>query len=277
MSKFKKNCLFGCGIIFILLISTCIYLLSTDEYTDASFRTMQDNIPTDKSVNLTGLRELSASGGPILAFPRLKKKLGFVKKPIIIIDGMKEHHGFIQGIPITFFGYHRHKPELRYILRRLFFTGTSSMKPELIVQESEMAKQYGVGYQNIRIDSKLVTPDDAVDEFVAYFDKAPENTWFHFHCRHGKGRTSLALVMFDIMKNAPKVALEEILKRQYLLGSVNLLDTAVWRNNSTYPSKSLKRRKDFIIQFYAFICQRKTGGIPTWSAWRKQNSEKKKL
>lgn len=272
MNKFfnKRNVFVSGAIFFIAALATVVYLLSTDEYTDAHFRTTQDEIAASEAVDLTGLRELSASGGPIVDFPTLKKKLSFVKKPIILIDGMKEHHGYINGIPITFFGYHRKKPDLRYFLRRIFFTGTPYRQPALIVQESEMAKRYQIEYKNIKIDSKLVTPDAAVDEFVAYFDKAPENAWFHFHCRHGKGRTSIALVMFDIMKNAPTVALEDIVKRQYLLGSVNLSDTAVWRKNSTYPSKSLKRRKKFIHDFYAFICQRKAGGIQTWSAWKKR-------
>lgn len=270
MKKFfnKWNIFFASSAIFITLLAVVVYLLSTDDYTDSKFRTMQDQIASSESVDLTGLRELSASGGPILDFPALKKKLGFVKKPIIIVDGMKEHHGYIKDIPLTFFGYHRKKPDFRYVLRRLFFTGTTQQQPELIVHERELAQKYGFGYVNIKIDSKLVTPDEAVDEFVAYFDKAPENVWFHFHCRHGKGRTSLALVMYDIMKNAPKVALEDIVRRQFLLGSVNLSDTAVWRKNSTYPSKALERRKKFVHEFYAFICQRKAGGMQLWSDWR---------
>lgn len=272
----KKNVLLISAIIFISIIFTVIYLLSTDEYTDAPFRTMQDEIAaTSEDVDLTGLRELSASGGPIVDFPTLKKKLSFVKKPIIIIDGMNEYHGYIKDIPITFFGYHRKKPELRYFLRRIFFIGTPHIQPELIVQESEMARRYGVDYQHIKIDSRLITPDAAVDEFVAYFDKAPENAWFHFHCRHGKGRTSIALVMFDIMKNAPQVALEDIVRRQYLLGSVNLSDTAAWRKNSTYPSKALARRKKFVHDFYTFICQRKAGGIQIWSEWRRHQQQNK--
>jgi hypothetical protein len=265
----KRNIFLSCAAFFVLILSIAVYLLSTDEYTDSPFRTMQDEIVTSEPVDLTGLRELSASGGPMFDFSTLKEKLGGVRQPIVIIDGMKEHHGYIKGIPITFFGYYRKKPDLRHYLRRLFFTGTFQEQPELIVHEREMAKHYGFGYQNVKLDSKLVTPDAAVDEFVAYFDQAPQDVWFHFHCRHGKGRTSIALVMLDIMRNAPLVALEDIVKRQHLLGSVNLSDTAIWRTNSTYPSESLKRRKKFIHDFYAFICQRKAGGLQTWSAWKK--------
>lgn len=266
----KRNFLWGGGILFLSILAVVVYLLSTDDYVDSKFRTMQDPISSSTSVDLTGLREISASGGPILDFPTLKKKLSFVKKTIIIVDGMKEHHGYINEIPITFLGYHRKKTDLRYFLRRLFFTGTPYVQTELIVQESELAKKYGFEYKNIHLDSKLITPDAAVDEFVAYFDKIDDNVWFHFHCRHGKGRTSIALVMLDIMRNAPKVALEDIVKRQYLLGSVNLSDVAAWRKNSTYPSKALERRKKFIEEFYAFISQRKANGVQTWSEWKKR-------
>jgi len=33
-----------------------------------------------------------------------------------------------------------------------------------------MAKRYGFGYKKIQIDSKVLTPDESVDEFVAFFD-----------------------------------------------------------------------------------------------------------
>jgi hypothetical protein len=279
MSKIfnKRNLFISVGVIFIASFLFVAYLLSTDTYSDSKFRTMQDAIPPSETVDLTGLRELSASGGPIIDFPTLKKKLRAVNKPVVIVDGMKEHHGYLNGIPITFFGYHRRSPDLRYMARRLLFTGTTRVKTEAIKQECEVAKRYGFGYANIRIDSKLVTPEASVDEFVAYFDKAPKDAWFHFHCRHGKGRTSIALVMYDIMRNAPQVALEDIVRRQHLLGSVNLSDTKVWRKKSTYPSKALQRRKKFIHDFYAFICQRKRGGIERWSDWRAEQREQMEL
>lgn len=277
MSKIlnKKNIFIFCGMVMACALLAVAYLISTDTYTDSKFRTMRDPIASAEGVDLTGLRELSASGGPILDFRVLKNKLSFVTHPIIIVDSMKEHHGYINDTPITFFGYHRRSPDLRYLLRRLVFTGTTGVRSDLIRQESDLAKQYGFGYANIRIDSKLVTPDATVDEFVEYFDKAPKDAWFHFHCRHGKGRTSIALVMFDIMKNAPNVPLEHIVRRQHLLGSVNLSDTEIWRKKSTYPSKALKRRKKFIHDFYAFISQRKAGGIQRWSEWKAQHVESK--
>lgn len=273
----KKRVLFiGGGTFILAVLSTLFYLISTDDYTDAKFRTMQDTIPSSEKIDLTGLRELQASGGPMINFPDLKKRLNPANKNIIIIDGMRENHGYINTIPTTFFGYHRRKLSTRYFIRRLLFTGTTQPLPERTSSEIEMARKYGFSYKNIKIDSRILTPNASVDEFVTYFDQLPESIWVHFHCRHGKGRTSMMLVMYDIMKNAPKVALTDILKRQHLLGSVDLTNTIAWKTKKkgNYTSRTLKRRKKFIEDFYAFICQRKAGGIQRWSDWyRPQGKE----
>jgi hypothetical protein len=81
----------------------------------------------------------------------------------------------------------------------------------------------------------------------------------------------MMLVMLDIMKNAPTVSLHDIVKRQHLLGSEDLLNTTVWARG-TYTKKQLEQRRDFITQFYEFVCQRKAGGSQLWSEWK--NREK---
>ncbi len=272
----KKYLFIGGSIVIFTILLTITYLLSTDNYTDAKFRTMQDEISSSEKIDLTGLRELPASGGPIIDFPNLKKRLAPLNRNITIIDGMRESHGYINNMATTFLGYHRKKQSIRYFIRRLLLTGTPHILPGRILPEINMAYTYGFGYKNIKIDSKIKTPDDSVDKFVSYFDKAPENVWFHFHCRHGKGRTSMMLVMYDIMKNAPKVALSDIIKRQHLLGSVDLFNTVVWKTKKKgkYTSRTLKRRKKFIEDFYIFICQRKAGGIQRWSEWHKKQLTK---
>ena len=45
------------------------------------------------------------------------------------------------------------------------------------------------------------------------------------------------------------VSLEDIVQRQHLLGSEDLLDTTVWRNG-TYTQEQLEKRKRFIEKFY---------------------------
>ncbi|HUX78345.1 MAG TPA: hypothetical protein VMW10_01155 [Alphaproteobacteria bacterium] len=273
----KKRILsIGGGAFILAVLSALFYLISTDDYTDAKFRTMQDRFSSVEKIDLTGLRELQVSGGPMINFPDLNERLNPLNKKIIILDGMRENHGYINSIATTFLGYHRHKLSPRYFIRRLLFTGTTQPLRQLTTSEIEMARKYGFDYKNIKIDSRILTPNASVDEFVAYFDQLPENVWVHFHCRHGKGRTSMMLAMYDIMRNAPKVALTDILKRQHLLGSVDLTNTIAWqtKKKGKYTSETLKRRKKFIEDFYAFICQRKAGGIQRWSEWNGARQQK---
>jgi hypothetical protein len=233
-----------------------------------NFRTTQDTIWSMQPVNLTGLRELNASGGTSIRFPDLKRRLGHTEGPKIIVDGINEFHGYVKGIPSTFFAYQNSHPHWKYYIRRLIFTGTTDVRPDLMVSEAEEAQKNGFAYVNIKVGSKFITSPETIDELVRVFDSLPENAWIHFHCHYGKGRTSMMLVMYDIMKNAPQISLAEIVKRQHLLGSEDLLNTVVWKKGS-YTKEQLEQRATFITDFYNFICQRKAGGIQNWSAWHR--------
>lgn len=233
-----------------------------------NFRTTDDNISSNMTINWTGLKELKASGGTSVRFPDLKRKLSHIKDPIVIVDGIHEFHGYIHGIPSTFFAYQHKNPRWKYFIRRLIFTGTTAVKKDLVVPESEMARQNGFLYYKVNIGSKFIASPKAIDEIVNIFDALPPNAWVHFHCHYGKGRTSMMLVMYDMMKNAPQVSLEDIIKRQHALGSEDLLNTTVWKKGS-YTKQQLEDRAAFIRSFYDFACQRRAGGTQVWSEFKK--------
>jgi len=267
--------LFNCKRILILggvgsLIGFMLFLF-LEAFINTNFRTTQDRIWSLQQVDLTGLRELKASGGTSVRFPDLKRRLRNINENKVIVDGISEYHGYIKGIPTTFFAYQNPNPHWKYYLRRLIFTGTTEVSPDLVITEAEEARQNGFSYLHVRVGSKFISSDQAIDNIVQFLDALPENVWVHFHCHYGKGRTSMMLVMYDIMRNAPQVALEDIVKRQYLLGSEDLLNTAVWKNGS-YTKEQLEERKNFITRFYNFICQRKAGGLQRWSEWNRMKS-----
>lgn len=243
--------------------------LFLEAFINTNFRTTQDRIWSLQDIDLRGLRELKASGGTSVRFPDLKRRLSHIKENKVIVDGISEYHGYIRGIPTTFFAYQNPKPHWKYYIRRFIFTGTIEVSRKLVKTEAEEAHQNGFSYLQIRIGSKFISSDKAIDDIVQFLDALPENVWVHFHCHYGKGRTSMMLVMYDIMRNTPQVALEDIVRRQYLLGSEDLLNTAVWKNGS-YTKEQLEERKNFITRFYNFICQRKAGGLQRWSEWNRQ-------
>ena len=232
----------------------------------AKFRTMQDSIKTTESINLTGLRDMPYTGGPPIAFSELKEKLP--NKKIIIVQGMKDKHGFYKGIPTGRLGY-KSKPALKHYFWRLYYTGSLLSFPEKTVPEDVEAKDHELEYTFFPIGSKFVTDDKTVDEFVRFMDNLPNDKWVFFHCNQGQGRTSIMLVMSDILKNAPQVPLNDIVKRQHLLGSENLFNTTPWVAG-TYRKSMLEDRKRFVENFYAYVCQRKAGGEQVWSRWKNQ-------
>jgi len=270
MKKFlnKKILLIAGFTIFLFIYSLYIFL---DSFYGSNFRSMEDPILSIHEVDLTGLRQLRASGGTAVRFGDLQRRLAHINGRKIIIDGMAEFHGYINGIPTPFFAYHRNEnPRLKHLIRRLVFTGTTEMRPELVIPEKEEAKTHGFEYQEVSIGSKFIESDENINRLIDIFDAFPQDVWLHFHCAHGKGRTSMMLVMLDILRNASKVKLEDIVKRQHLLGSENLMDTKVWKNG-TYTQKMLEDRKAFIEKFYIYARQRKaSGGIRRWSEWHRQ-------
>lgn len=256
-------------ILFIVIIN----YLFTDAFFNRKFRTLQAPINSAEQVDLRGLSELKASGSAIVHFLDLKIRLRHVKGNKLIVDAMKEPHGYINSIPTSFLGYTAARYTWRYAIRRLLLTGTTEVCTEKVVPESEEAKKNGFSYVTLSFGSRFLPTNEKIDEIIKILEELPENTWVHFHCHHGKGRTSLMLAMLDIVRNAPTVSLEDILKRQRLLGSENLLDTTVWVGGS-YTKEELVRRLNYITEFYAFVVQRKAGGIQFWSEWKdKQKNE----
>lgn len=269
MNKFLKTTLIFLGIILVLFASFGVYIY-VDRYPMNKMRTMQDQVQTSENINLDGLNVLKASGSNTPLFSQLQQRLNFFKEKKVICDVKESNSTYLNGIPYRYFGYHYKQPELRHYLRRLLYSGTLKAHPEWLQSEEAEAKAYGFDYISAPIGSRYVSSAEAVDKFVAVIDSLPPGTWIHFHCERGNGRTSLALTMFDIMKNAPQVALEDIIKRQHLLGSEDLFDVVPWARGS-YSLEMLTNRKKFIEDFYAFICQRKIGGQQTWSAWKSES------
>lgn len=268
VTKRKVFCFIG---IPVFVFGGLFYLFFDAFYGGYFFRTLQDQIPAHEKVDRTGLNLIKASGGTMPRFFDLKRLLYHVKDPIIIVDVKCEKHGYVRGVPTVFFGYGVPNHGIKHLLRRLLWTGTSQECEDLVVSEEEEASKFGYGYKSVNIGSKFTAADKNIDDIVDFLNAVPKETWLHVHCTRGRGRTSMILAMLDIMRNAPQVSLIDIIKRQHLLGSVDLFNTEVWKNG-TYYKKQLETRKKFIIDFYDFVCQRKVGGIQKWSEWNKQKT-----
>lgn len=135
--------------------------------------------------------------------------------------------------------------------------------------EQLLAKALGVGYQRFPATDHVRPRDEEVDQFVAFDSALPKNTWLHFHCRGGDGRTTTFLAMHDIIHNLSQVSINDILERQYLLGGVDLhMPSSTGKGTTSFKYPFAAERAAFILDFATYVMGQQPHGFSmTWSAW----------
>lgn len=262
-----------------------------------NFRWMDDAWKIDargKEPTRQGLNELraSASGQPSVAALSTLKTIIHEREPeakIFIIDLRQESHGYANALPVSWHIEHNaanagknsaevetYEVEQLNNLRGVDTTfnplGNSDkqlLKPITIIPrfmqtERDASEKLGFVYQRFAAADMQFPAPEVVDEFITFVVNLPQNSWLHFHCQAGHGRTTIFLVMYDIMKN-PDLSLTEICKRQYLLGGTNLL---LEPEGDDYGAKHARDRAKKIRLFYEFIQGTRTEQIGLqWSEW----------
>ncbi|MGL4847603.1 MAG: fused DSP-PTPase phosphatase/NAD kinase-like protein [Clostridium sp.] len=201
------------------------------------FRKSNDPIEDPGNLNLTGLKCLNISGSQQYSkdgLTLLKEQLP-KDKTLVFFDLRQESHGFINGLPISFEGdgdkanmglthsqvIARNDAQLASIKigTPITIKGTS-ITPKEVYSEQTLIKNNKDNYVRVTVtDTKPPTPE-MVDYFVAAVNKLPKNSWLHFHCKEGIGRTTNFMTMYDMMKNAKTVPMNDIILRQIKLGNL---------------------------------------------------------
>ena len=262
-----------------------------------NFRLMSDDWHVDargKEPTRAGLAELHASAGAQpseRALNEVRDKVSAIDSvaKIIVVDLRQESHGFANSIPVSWWIEHNaanagksaaevEATEVKLLddLRGVETTfeplgnaDKQTFKPVTIVPrfmqtERDVCAKVGVEYMRFAAADMQFPAPEVVDEFIQFVATLPENSWLHFHCQAGQGRTTTFLVMYDIMKN-PDVSLEEICKRQYLLGGSNLL---VEPEGDDWYAKMSRDRAKKIRLFYEFVQGTRSEQIGLqWSEW----------
>ena len=265
-----------------------------------NFRWMTDDWINDvrgREPTRDGLDDLhaSASGQPSQAalktlYDTLHEREFNAK--IFIVDLRQESHGYANSLPVSWYTEHnaanagktaaeveRDESERLRNLRGIETTfqplgnaDKQAFKPVTIVPrfmstERDASEQAGFTYVRFAAADMQFPAPDVVDSFVEFVASLPPNAWLHFHCQAGHGRTTTFLVMYDVMRN-PQLSLEEICRRQYLLGGSNLLLEP--EGNDWYAKMSRDRAKKIRL-FYEFVqgTRAERIGLP-WSEWLKE-------
>lgn len=251
------------------------------------FRKTNDKIGVEnnKIPNLNGLSNLNASGSAQFSENGLKlvKETIGNSMPITIVDLRQESHGFVNGMAVSWTDAHNkankgltkeqvlenENKKLNSILLGKPITfdnkGKLTVTAEKVANEEKLVKDQGMSYVRIPVTDKEIPTDEMVDYFIEFIKTMPPNTWLHFHCKAGVGRTTTFMTMYDCMRNAKKVSLEDIMNRQVLIGGKNLIEG----DNSS--EGNINKRSEFIKKFYKYCVENNDNFNTSWSQWLKNS------
>lgn len=244
--------------LFCLSITLCTFSLHSEP---ATVTVDLDKKHSQVMMKFRKCPEICASGSSQFSRNGLKyliEQFGG-KEGICIVDLRQEPHGYHGNMPISwkrkgdwiYAGMHHLEIEeqQKKRLQQLVKKKAKQKRVKSVSTEAELCCQHGVSYIRIPVKDHHHPSDYEVNRFLSHVCTLERNTWFHFHCFAGIGRTSLFLIMYHSMKSAKTKSLEEIVAEQVAIGGINLLyepeDLSTWQKNEW-------ERKQFLVKFYHY-------------------------
>ena len=242
-------------------------ILDTQNYYDMPkhFRKSTDKLNTDgnKDLNVKGVNTLNISGSQQFSEYNLPLIMDSIGKllPITVIDLRQESHGFINGAPVSWANARNdaNKGLTKEEVMLDEYNKLNSIKlnvpisyynhknltvvPKKVEDEHHLVSCQSLSYIRIPVTDGKIPTDDMVEYFVELIKLQPKNSWLHFHCKQGIGRTTTFMIMYDMIKNAKDVMADDIIKRQLLLANFD---------ESHIKSFSNNERINFLNDFYKY-------------------------
>lgn len=267
-----------------------------------NFRTTND-LPNEGSKEMTatsGLSDLRASGSGEFSVEGLKTLLPRVQGPVTVFDLRQETHLFVNDLPLSWYASHDwanvgrtqadiEKQEAQQVQslkpgsdidvragQPIKHGDGSSVRPQSVTvqrasTERDIVESAGARYVRVAVTDHATPLDNAVDEFVIAVRALPQNAWAHFHCEAGLGRTTTFMVLYDVLRNANRVSLDDIVQRQKILSKgydvLKPADAEDWK--ASYAADRAK----FIRAFYDYARSNPNGRPKLWSEWLKSRAQ----
>ena len=252
----------------------------------------QGNTLGIKELLISGSEEPSEKGWKDIA-DYIAKRSAPGKKTLLVLDLRQESHGYLNGRAITLVSEYdwinrgksnsqsirdqenwlhslRIQKKITGILSTQQFaakeySGGKTIPVKVVKNEKDLVSRLGFAYHKLYITDHTAPGDSEIDAFLTIIKNAPKDTWFHVHCRGGKGRTTTFFVMYDMLKNADKVSFEEIIARHASIAPYyNLFEI---NRGDPFLTPYYEQRIILLSHFYQFAQEVLNGYQGTWSEW----------
>jgi len=249
---------------------------------------------------ILGLRDLRASGSGEFTPEGLKLVLARTRGPVTVFDLRQETHIFVNGLPVSWYasrdwsnvGRSQSEIEADEAARVASLTpgskidvrpghpvkhgNANSVPPQQVTVERanierDVVQPAGASYVRITITDHTRPLDDEVDRFILAVRALPENAWAHFHCEAGLGRTTTFMVLYDMLRNASRMSLEDIVYRQKILS--HGYDVLQPDEPENWKAPYAAKRAEFIRAFYGYARANPNGRPRVWSGWLKASKQ----
>lgn len=239
-------------------------------------------------INIQGLEYIQASGSGQFSrksFEAILHSIQAYAERLIVIDLREESHGLINGFPVSWVddvlsygnvGLSKNdiEEDENRRLQGLLATKSICVSKQGVLEniavcdiesERHLVECLGAIYIRLPTTSHTRPKPESVDQFVDTVNQMKESDWLHIHCQAGKGRTTLFLILYDIIKNIHEVSLEEILVRHYWLGGSNILN--IYKNSEDKERTEAAIERLQFIRDFARYCQEVPHCEIPWSEW----------
>lgn len=246
----------------------------------ANTPTSPKNFRTDPGLMMSGSGVFSAA-----AMPGMASRLPATQ--VVDVDLRQETHLFVNGAPVSWYGYKddanlglSHDQVLAaqahsqrqlqqekaitfdYIPKKSVKLVDPVRDPKTVQTEEQVATAAGWGYLRLTVPDHHRPQDSEVDRFTSFVRGLPPQTWLHFHCRGGVGRTTTFMAMYDMMHNARSKSFDAILQHQTQIGGKDLSTEA----HSSDPIA--QERHTFLRSFYDYAKANTDNFRTSYSTWR---------
>jgi len=266
-----------------------------------NFRTTNDPLEQNKgeTPSTTGLSDLRASGSGEFTPEGLKLVLARTRGPVTVFDLRQETHVFVNELPVSWYASHdwanvgrsQEEIESEEAARvKSFKPGSEidvrpghpvkhpnghSVTPQRVTveragTERNVVEGADAHYVRVTVTDHACPLVQEVDRFVLAVRALPENAWAHFHCEAGLGRTTTFMVLYDMLRNANRVSLDNIVGRQKILSKgYDVIQPAEPEN---WKAPYAADRAAFVRAFYDYARANPNGRPQLWSEWLKSSA-----